>query len=287
MPQKYRVSTDNGVYEVTTEDAQSAPYVPDSPLLHGVNEQEGDQPSALRSALTPLAHPSSAGDFASLLLPNEAGASIMGRMVEPLAAGVKKYGGAAVDAATSMLPTRAMNGLRILGKLNPTEWNNPLTVAGREGRTTAASQAFNDLPLAQQMDKLPPTPAPMPARASQAPPIRDLGSEDLQNPRLADAVSTRTMPDTSAVPRVTDNPKWTAAPSPANSIDEFAKMMADKGGVTDTQAAQQVASRNVSGDWNSNLKPNFTAQDVVRLKLLMANGASEADAVKSVLSSRP
>lgn len=77
------------------------------------------------------------------------------------------------------------------------------------------------------------------------------------------------------------------APVEANPEAAFAEMMAPKGGVTDTQAAQQVASRNVSGDWNSNLKPNFTAQDVVRLKLLMANGASEADAVKSVLGSRP
>jgi hypothetical protein len=81
---------------------------------------------------------------------------------------MSRYGSAAVDVAKAgahaILPPSVVRtagaGLDILKTLNPLEWNNPLTVEGREGRAAAKIRAFNELPLAQQMDRLPPTPAP-------------------------------------------------------------------------------------------------------------------------------
>ena len=101
-------------------------------------EQQGGVLAGVNRLLEPLAHPQTLGDYASLLIPSEAGARIMGRIVEPAVAGVKKYGGAAVDLATSLLPARTNKALSVLRDLSPSEWNSPLTVAGRDARAHAS-----------------------------------------------------------------------------------------------------------------------------------------------------
>lgn len=122
--------------------------------LHGMAPGEHGWKDDLASALEPMAHPQTAGDFASLLIPSE-GAAAVGRALRPIGEAAVKYGGAAADVAASFVPPKAKAALGVLRSLSPTEWNSPLTVAGREGRAAAASRAFNELPLAEQMKSLP------------------------------------------------------------------------------------------------------------------------------------
>lgn len=115
---------------------------------------EQDWKAKLNDAMQSAAHPQSLGDLASLVIPSDAGA-LVGRSLGPAKQAIAKYGGAVVDVGTSLLPARARSALGVLRTLSPTEWHSPLTVAGREARGVAATRAFNDLPLAQQMDRLP------------------------------------------------------------------------------------------------------------------------------------
>lgn len=140
----------------------------DSPVMAGVKDM-----------LRPLAHPQTAGAVAGLLIPSGAGGA-MADALKPAAAAVSKYGGAAAKvvgtAATSLMPsamvTPLRGALRVLGELKPSEWNSPLTVAGREGRAATAARSFNDLPLAEQMKQLPTEGAsPVTARV-QTPPYQ-------------------------------------------------------------------------------------------------------------------
>lgn len=144
----------------------ATPYVADSPLAHHLNEQEGsgDWGQNLANASQSLAHPQTAGDIAGLLIPS-GGAEVIGRTLAPVGRAISKYGGAAAKlagtAATALIPhgmvAPAKAAMSVLGELNPSEWNSPFTVAGREGRAAAAARAFNDLPLAEQMRKFPTT----------------------------------------------------------------------------------------------------------------------------------
>lgn len=127
--------------------AQSTPYVPDSPLAHHLNEQEGggDWGQRLSDAGQSLAHPQTKGDIAGLLIPS-GGAEVIGNALRPIGQAISKYGGAATklagSAATALMPSSmvapARAALNVLGELKPSEWNSPLTVAGREGRAHAA-----------------------------------------------------------------------------------------------------------------------------------------------------
>lgn len=137
-----------------------------------------DWKAKLATALETAAHPKEIGDLLPLLVPS-GGAAAVGEALAPVGRAVAKYGGAATklagSAATALLPpavvTPARAALKVLGELNPSEWNNPLTVAGREGRSVEASRAFNALPLAEQMKQLPATPPPE-LRPPQPPPLR-------------------------------------------------------------------------------------------------------------------
>jgi len=158
--------------------AQAVPQVSALDMVSGkVGRDTGETPAApdwksnLAGALEPMAHPQTAGDFAGLLLPGEAGTAVMNKIVSPAVAGVKKYGGAVAEFGTSLLPTKAKAALGVLKTLSPTEWNSPLTVAGREGRAVAASQRFNELPLAKQMERLPTT-GPIPEARAGIPPMQ-------------------------------------------------------------------------------------------------------------------
>lgn len=175
----------------------------------GADTAAPDWKANLAGALEPMAHPQSAGDIAGLLLPT-GGSAALGKVLRPVGNAVAKYGGAAAELGASLLPTKAKAALGVLKQLSPTEWNSPLTVAGREGRAVAASQRFNAQPLAEQMKSFPTSgpipegrvgmaplqpqtpfnerplyqqmqdlaeaPAPTPVRG-QAPPIRNLGNE--------------------------------------------------------------------------------------------------------------
>lgn len=111
------------------------------------------------------AHPSSLSDFASLVAtPVDATRGVALSLLQPIGKAAAKYGDAAKDIAMSFLPQKARSALSTLSGLNPMEWNSPLTVAGREGRSVAAGHAFNDMPLAQQMERLPNTPTPLSMR---------------------------------------------------------------------------------------------------------------------------
>lgn len=98
----------------------------------------------LNSMLEPLAHPKTAGDFAGLLIPSEAGATVMSKTVEPVVAGVKKYGGALLELAGSLLPTKARKAIEVLSELNPAEWNSPFTATGRDARAHEAVAGMVD-----------------------------------------------------------------------------------------------------------------------------------------------
>ncbi len=139
----------------------------------GAGLPEGDEPAPdwkanLAAALEPAAHPRSAGDLTALLIPS-GGAAALGEVLSPIRDAVAKYGGATAEAAVGLLPARVRAALKVLKDLSPTEWNSPLTVAGREGRAVAASQEFNARPLAEQMKDLPST-GPTPQGRPQAPP---------------------------------------------------------------------------------------------------------------------
>jgi len=145
---------------------QPAKYEPDSPLLHHLNEQEGpaqapDWKSKLGNALQPLAHPQSGADMSALMIPGEAGARIMGKIIEPAAAAAGKYGGAALDIGKSFLPQSAQKAVGVLRQLNPSTWNSPLTAAGREGRAYAG--------IADQVDRYLPNSGGMPTSATITP----------------------------------------------------------------------------------------------------------------------
>jgi len=113
--------------------------------------------------LEPMAYPHSMGDMAAMLIPSGGGAAV-DRLVSPIVKGAAKYGGAALEAGASLLPVKGRAALSVLRELNPSSWNSPLTVAGREGRAVAASKTFNELPLAQQMQQFPEVPAPVTTR---------------------------------------------------------------------------------------------------------------------------
>lgn len=95
-------------------------------------------PSAAIEALRGAAHPQTLGDIVSLLIPAGEGA-VIAKGASAVAAPVAKYGGAALDAAISLLPARTRAALEILKDLKPSEWHSPLTVAGREARASEAS----------------------------------------------------------------------------------------------------------------------------------------------------
>lgn len=179
------------------------------PLETGGPTEDGPVMSGLKHMLEPLAHPQTAGDMAGLLIPSGGAGGVVDRAAQaaqklPLArigmgAAGAAYGGAtAPDNATpmgvlrrvvtygtagamapealKMLPAAAREGIgQLATKVG--EMNSPLTVAGREGRAVAASRAFNDLPLAQQMDRLP-TDGPIPdTMRTQAPPYQAAASQ--------------------------------------------------------------------------------------------------------------
>ncbi len=102
-----------------------------------------DQPATVRAklfdALDRNAMPRSGMDLAALLMQGDAGETVMNRVVAPVAAGVSRYGGAATDLLSSLLPAKVKAPLAILRELNPWSWNSPFTVAGREARDVAAS----------------------------------------------------------------------------------------------------------------------------------------------------
>lgn len=129
---------------------------------------EPNLPTQLVHGMASLAEPHDVADMAGLLIPGGGGAAVS-RLVSPIVKGAAKYGGAAVELGTSLLPAKARGALRMLSELNPTSWNSPLTVAGREGRAVAAAQRFNAQPLAQQMEQFPAVPAPTPARTAMPP----------------------------------------------------------------------------------------------------------------------
>lgn len=153
-------------------------YQPGKLATHAMSGDAGGYPegvdpsqspnSQIAAALEPLAHPQSATDFAGLAIPGGMGGALA-PYLKPIQAGASKYGGAVAELATSFLPRKAQGALKVLGELTPSNWHNPLTVAGREGRATAASRAFNDLPLAEQMNHLPETPAPVTSRGAEPP----------------------------------------------------------------------------------------------------------------------
>lgn len=170
MPQTYRVKLSDGrEFDVTTEggppseddvlkaQSQKAPYVADSPLVHrpmNGSEPEEKQPdwkSNLSDMLQSAAHPQSVADLLPLLLPS-GGAAAIGKAIKPVGDAIAKYGGAAArlagTAATTMLPpamvTPARTALGVLSEIAPSEWNSPLTVAGREGRAHASVKDLLD-----------------------------------------------------------------------------------------------------------------------------------------------
>lgn len=145
--------SEDNIATVIQHFAKSAPRVGSGP--NGFGDPEAKAPTGrladLNRMLEPLAHPQTAGDFGALLVPSGGGKAVM-RALEPIGAAVSKYGGAAAKlagaAATTMLPpavvTPARAALKVLGELKPSEWNSPLTVAGREGRAQAAVPAMVD-----------------------------------------------------------------------------------------------------------------------------------------------
>lgn len=176
MPQTYQVTTDQGTYHVTVDD--TPPYVPSGEVQAHSGAQppaypEGEDPhhsplGKLNYALEPLAHPQTASDLAGLAIPGGVPGAALDAL-KPLGQAAVKYGGAAVDAGTALLPMRARAAVKVLGELKPWTWNSPFTAAGREGRAAAASRAFNELPLTKQMDQLPATEAPATTRGSAPP----------------------------------------------------------------------------------------------------------------------
>lgn len=159
-----------------------------------------DWKEKLASVMEPLAHPKTASDILALMIPGGAG-GLTDRVIRlagklPLArmglgAAGAAYGGAtAPTSATPWQTAQRAATYGVAGAMAPTairflpasargaaesfitkasELHNPLTVEGREAMRTAASQRFNELPLAQQMADLPSTPAPV--RFGTAPPV--------------------------------------------------------------------------------------------------------------------
>lgn len=179
--------------------------------------------------------------MAALMIPGEAGAHIMGKIIEPVAAAVGKYGGAALELGTSLLPDRARKAVGVLRQLNPATWNNPLTVAGREGRVTAASQAFNDQPLAVQMNSLPETASTTQGRIGM-PPTQQASTPFHERPLYEQMMD---LPGTPA-------PETTRYGQPPYR----------------TQTPDAPA------------KPNYSAADVLKIKDLIRQGASQEMALK-------
>lgn len=147
---------------------------------HNIHDGPPDALDKLNAALEPLAHPKTPGDFTGLLLPS-GGAEVLGQALAPVGRWAKRgldaagdlVGGAVGMAAHAALPSAITTPAKMLIKgwssINPSEWNSPLTVAGREGRAQAKILDFNAKPLAQQMGQLPDTPAPVTTRGAAPP----------------------------------------------------------------------------------------------------------------------
>lgn len=135
--------------------AQGDAYKPSGPQprgwqpigSHGGAEPEGAQKSGLLSALEPIAHPSSMSDFASLLIPSAALGTGLRSLRGWMGAGKNLVQGAAEGAANR-------EGLKKI----------PATLKGMADVATDAQtggqRAFQEQPLAQQMEHLPNTAAP-------------------------------------------------------------------------------------------------------------------------------
>lgn len=123
-------------------------YQPGKLANHTLSGDTGNYPEGVNPAdrwqnkaaagLEPLAHPQGVGDLAALAIPGGMGAALA-PYLKPMQEGASKYGGAAVDLATSFLPKKGQAALKVLGELRPTNWHNPLTVAGRDARAAAES----------------------------------------------------------------------------------------------------------------------------------------------------
>lgn len=124
---------------------------PTGPVGMGNTTDAADQPSGriatLAAELERAALPRHGVDLAGLLLQQETGEALMHRLVmpalAPVIAGAARYGGATADLLTSLLPTKARAAIGILRDLNPSSWNSPLTIAGRDAR--AATQLARDV----------------------------------------------------------------------------------------------------------------------------------------------
>lgn len=158
----------------------------------------------LNTMLQPMAHPQSLGDIGHLMMlpvdaTRSAAGSIIGGMIRPAGTALSKYGGAAADVATSFLPAKARSALGVLKTLSPTEWNSPLTVAGREARAHAgvADQVTRGADMyamprtSSVVDRAPRAAqvigeAPPPPVATPAAPVADTSTEALLRERGLD-----------------------------------------------------------------------------------------------------
>lgn len=259
---------------------------------------EPDWKSKLADALEPLAHPRDPNDFLNLMLQTNAGTAIGEHILKPVAEAVAHYGGAAVDAASALLPTKAKAALSILKNLSPSEWNNPLTVAGREGRTTAATKAFNDLPLAQQQQQLPATPAPElaapappsllqaardrfeAAKAARAqPPMSDLdvARQEVAAGRLDPAIVARM--EAKAAPVAAAPPPQPQPPAPA-------PIATPAPAPPQPVAVSPQAATNALGLAAARAKVPLTLKEIQSLVPVVQQGTAPADAIAAFVQSK-
>ncbi len=173
----------------------------------------------LFDALDRHALPRSGTDLAGLFLQGDAGLALTDRIVAPVVGAVGRYGGAATDLLSSLLPAKVKAPLAILRELNPADWNSPFTVAGREARRLSAH--FEDIAsqAAKVVDRF------MPNRSG----VPDAGLPQGPLPRVPPSPVDRFMPNRGGVPDAGVPPGQLAPPAPP-PLDRY---MPNRSGVID------------------------------------------------------
>jgi YD repeat-containing protein len=188
-----------------------------------------DDPAALElnQSLEGVAHPQGAGDMASLLIPSTALGTGYRALRGYLGAAKNLMTGAAEGAGTR-------EGLKKI----PSVLRGMLKTA--TDPISGGERAFQQAPLAQQMESLPAAPAPVTARTS-GPPIRNLGNE---------------APEMFATPAAAPTPVAAAAPGGLSAAERAA--LAKQGYTPDLIekiAQQETTQRPVRGQLRASESP--------------------------------
>lgn len=275
MP-KYRVTTDQGIYEVTVED----PPVERGGLMSPATSLLAPELEGARSALTsateaPHGQPIMARSRTGALYPSEEGTGAINAMK----ASARGAGGALIDqaegvtsplglvaaGATKVMSNPAAKGItgrlmKWMGDFDVTHpFKSTLGKAGEALVNSAEEARMNPPRTMSQVYSEKPTP----------PTVPELSPSHLD---LSQAVRPGAMTQAQIAERI-------GAVDAAGGLPARAPIAA-KPPISISQNSMQTPSSPAVA------KASFTAQDVIRIKVLMQSGLSEADAVKRVTAAK-